>query len=249
MSSEPKLYTDLASWWPLLSPPEEYAEEATSYGDLIFATAATPPRSLLELGSGGGNNASYLKSRFERVVLVDCAPGMLALSRALNPTCEHLVGDMREVRLEQTFDVVFIHDAICYMTSLADLRRAADTAFVHCNPGGVALLCPDDLRETFKPSTDHGGYDAADGRGLRYLEWSWDPDPDDSTIVTDYAYLLRHADGSAEVVHDRHSAGLFGRQEWLDVLTAAGFEARVVPIAHSEIAPHCLEIFVATRPV
>ena len=27
----PHLYTDLASWWPLISPPEDYAEEAEEF--------------------------------------------------------------------------------------------------------------------------------------------------------------------------------------------------------------------------
>ena len=47
---------------------------------------------------------------------------MLALSATLNPECEHLEGDMRTLRLGRTFDVVFIHDAISYLTTEDDLR-------------------------------------------------------------------------------------------------------------------------------
>ena len=71
---------------------------------------------LLELGSGGGNNASHLKHRFE-CTLTDLSPEMLALSRTLNPECEHIEGDMRTLRLERTFDAVFVHDAIAYITT------------------------------------------------------------------------------------------------------------------------------------
>jgi ubiquinone/menaquinone biosynthesis C-methylase UbiE len=80
-----RLYDDLAAWWPLMSAPSEYAEEAAFYGDALVAACAPPPETLLELGSGGGNNASYLKARF-RCTLVDRAPGMLAVSRRLNPS-------------------------------------------------------------------------------------------------------------------------------------------------------------------
>ncbi len=146
---------------------------------------------LLELGSGGGNNASHLKARFS-LVLVDRSPGMLQVSRALNPECEHVEGDMRTVRLGREFDAVFVHDAVVYMTTEADLRAAIETASVHCKPGGAVLFAPDHVRENFRPSTDHGGYDGV-GRGLRYLEWTWDPDPADSTYIVDYAYLLRDA--------------------------------------------------------
>jgi SAM-dependent methyltransferase len=242
-----KLYAELASWWPLLSAPADYAEEAAFYRETLVASSRRPPRTLLELGSGGGNNASFLKSHFE-LTLVDRSPGMLEVSRALNPECEHVQGDMRTARLGREFDAVFVHDAIAYMTTEADLRQALETAFVHCRPGGSALFAPDHLRETFHASTSHGGQDGADGRALRYLEWTWDPDPADTTYTVDYAYLLRASDGSMHVERDRHIEGLFGRGDWLRLLAHVGFEARAVPFDHSEVDPQTLEVFVATRP-
>jgi hypothetical protein len=171
---------------------------------------------------------------------------MLAVSRALNAECEHVSGDMRTVRLGRQFDAVFLHDAICYMTTLDDVRSAIETAYLHCRPGGAALFAPDHVRETFHESTDCGGHDA-EGRGLRYLEWTWDPDPSDSTYLVDYAYLLRSADQTTRVVHDRHVEGLFARADWLRLLADVGFEARAVPFDHSELEPGSYEVFVATR--
>ncbi len=51
-----KLYQEYAEWWPLLSAPAEYAEEAATYSDVLRSACITPPTTLLELGSGGGNN-------------------------------------------------------------------------------------------------------------------------------------------------------------------------------------------------
>ena len=115
---------------------------------------------------------------------------------------------MRTLRLDRTFDAVFVHDAIEYMTTEADLRAAVATAYAHCRPGGVAVLVPDDIAENFEPETEHGGSDAPDGRGVRYLSWSTDPDPADATTTTDYAFLLRSPDGSVQVAHDTHALGL-----------------------------------------
>ena len=70
----PKLYSSLAGWWPLLSPPEEYAEEDSIYGRYLFEYGDRPARTLVEFGSGGGSNAFYLKRRFQ-ATLVDLAPG------------------------------------------------------------------------------------------------------------------------------------------------------------------------------
>lgn len=246
MTNGPKLYGELAQWWSLLSAPEDYAEEAALYQRAIIEGAARPLTTLLELGSGGGNNASHLKRRFT-MTLVEPSPGMLEVSQRLNPECEHVLGDMRTVRLGRRFDAVFVHDAVCYMTTEADLRAAMETAFLHCEPGGVALFAPDHVRETFGPSTDHGGHDG-EGRSLRYLEWTWDPDPSDTVYAVDYAYLLREPDGTVRAEHDRHIEGLFARADWLRWLTDAGFQPSVVPIEHSEIPSGEYEVFVASRP-
>ena len=243
----PKLYRELAEWFHLLTAPAEYAEEAEFYTKKLIESCDRQPKTVLELGSGGGNNASHMKAHFE-LTLIDLSPQMLDLSRSINPQCEHIEGDMRTVRLGREFDAVFVHDAVAYMTTEEDLKAAIDTAFAHCRHAGAALFAPDHVREKFKPSTDHGGHDAGDGRGLRYLEWTWDPDPSDDTYTVDFAYLLKDADGSTRVEQDRHIEGLFSRATWLRLLGEAGFYPKSVPFDHSELEPGSYELFVAVKP-
>jgi SAM-dependent methyltransferase len=228
----------------LITAPEEYADEADIYRQILVEAASGPIDTVLELGSGGGNNASHLKRHFS-MTLTDLSPDMLAISRSLNPECEHVQGDMRTLRLGRQFDAVFVHDAIDYMTKAADLRAAIGTAFAHCRPGGVALFVPDEIKERFRPRTDHGGNDDGE-RGARYLEWTWDPDPDDDTYLVDFAYLLREG-REVTVEHDRHVCGVFPRALWLDVLSEAGFRAqgRTIHHAHQEIGS---DGFIAVRP-
>ena len=181
------------------------------------------------------------------MTLVDLSDAMLEVSRRLNPDCEHVQGDMCTVRLERQFDAVFVHDAIEYMTSEEQLRQAIETVFAHCRPGGIVVLAPDDTTETWEEGTDHGGSDDSDGRGIRYLEWSWDPDPTDSWTSTEYAFVLRDTDGSLQVVHETHRTGLFSREIWLRLLTETGFEARrVIEETTEERQPR--ELFVGHRP-
>jgi SAM-dependent methyltransferase len=94
---EHRFYSDLAAWWPLISPPEGYAEEAAEMARLLTA-GSIPVREVLELGSGGGHTAVHLTPRLA-MTLVDLSEDMLEVSRALNPGCEHHQGDMRTVRL------------------------------------------------------------------------------------------------------------------------------------------------------
>ena len=243
--NSPRLYDELASTWPVFSSPGEYLEEATFYRRVLEQFSTRPIRTMLELGSGGGNNASHLKAHYE-MVLVDKSPGMLAVSRSLNPECEHFEGDMRTVRLDREFDAVFVHDAVCYMTTESDLRQAIATAYEHCAPGAVALFAPDHVVENFHSSSDHGGEDGIDV-SVRYLEWTWDPDPADNTYTVDYAIMVREPDGSVKVVHDRHIEGLFPRADWLRFLSEAGFDATMVPFEHSELPAGEHEVFAAKK--
>jgi SAM-dependent methyltransferase len=221
-----KLYGELAEWWPVFSDPKEYRREAALFIRVLRGACDPPPRTVLELGSGGGNSASYLKRRFA-MTLVDLSPRMLDVSRELNPECEHVEGDIRKVRLGRTFDAVFVHDAVCHMTTERDLRALMRTAAVHCRPGGVALFVPDFVRETFSAGTDQGGGDSERG-SVRFLQWIADPDPADTTYVVDFAILLRDSKGRARVVHDRHVQGLFARRDWMRLLREAGLRPKVV---------------------
>lgn len=241
----PRLYRDLADWWPVLSAPEDYAEEAEFYRKVITSEAAVPPQTLLELGCGGGNNASHLKKHFS-MTLVDLSPGMLNVSRNLNPECKHHLGDMRDIRLENQFDAVFIHDAISYITTESDLRKVVATAYEHCHRDGVILLAPDFTRENFRSRTSHGGHDLR-RRSLRYLSWQLEPDPGDTTYVTEMVYLLRDDEGSIRCIHDRHTSGLFSKDVWIAAMTDMGLTARAVPFEHSELPGLATDVFVGRK--
>jgi len=177
------------------------------------------------------------------MALVDRSAGMLKQSLQLNPECEHLNGDMRKVRLGRTFDRVFIHDAIMHMTTEADLAKTLRTAFAHTRPGGATLIAPDCTRESYSSITHHGGNDV-EGRGLRYLEWNFDPDPDDTSYEVHFVYLLRDIRGRVATHKDLHEFGLFPKRTWLRLLRAAGFKARCVddPVLRRDV-------FVGVRPL
>jgi len=219
-----RLYSELASWWPLVSHPDEYASYASWYAEQL--TRFQDARTVLELGSGGGNNAFHMKQRFS-MTLLDISGEMLRVSETANPKCEHVRGDMRTVRLGREFDAVFVHDAISLMATVEDLKSTIDTCWSHCVPGGTALLVPDYFRESFAPSTSWGGRDEG-SRSLRYLEWTHDDDPTDDQYAVDFAFLLREGRDATRVVHDEHLCGVFSKETWRDVCSSVGFAFRIV---------------------
>jgi SAM-dependent methyltransferase len=222
MPEDYRLYRDLAAWWPLISPPDAYTAEA-AYLDAVLAAAPGPVRSVLDLGSGGGNVAAHLKAG-RSMTLVDLSAEMLAVSGQLNPDCEHRQGDMRTIRLGRAFDAVLVHDAVDYMTTEADLAAVIETALVHCRPGGIGVFVPDHTAESFQAGGGHGGSSDPDGRQASFEEWTSDPDPGDSWIQSEYEFTLRSADGSVQVVRESHRLGAFGWKTWLRLLRDAGFD-------------------------
>jgi hypothetical protein len=105
------------------------------------------------------------------------------------------------------------------------------------------VLVPDCVEETFEPETSCGGEDGPDGRGVRYLTWTWDPDPDDHTGEEAFALILRDADGSTRTEGDRHRFGMFPRASWLAWLAEVGFVD-----ASSRLDPWGRDVFTARKP-
>jgi SAM-dependent methyltransferase len=223
-----RIYSDLADWWPMISPLREYTREAAYLGDLLSQLTqtspanSTSPAEVLDLGSGGGHVAVHLKEMFT-MTLVDISDQMLTASRRLNPECDHQIGDMRTIRLGRRFDAVLVHDAIDYIIGTQDLRLVIQTAAAHCKPGGLALFVPDYIKDTFSELSGGGGggVDAA-GRTASFVERTWDPDPADDWVQADYEFILRTPGGAPQVVHESHRLSAFSRDTWLALLAKAG---------------------------
>lgn len=239
-----KLYSELADWYTLLTPLEEYEEEGNFFCRVFQEHLGAGRHRLLELGAGAGHNAHYLQEHFD-LTLVDITPEMLTLAGGACPTAHIVVGDMRSVRLNDTFDAVFIHDAVAYMVSEMDLRAALRTAWEHLRPDGVLLLAPDVVQETFEPGEDSGGTDA-DDRSIRYLEWNWQRAGQPQVCVVDYIIATRQGEDPPKVYADRHEEGIFPRATWLRLLEEEGFDAENRRWQHSQ-QDQPLDIFVARR--
>lgn len=217
-----RLYGDLAHLWPLVSPPEQYEEEAGYWLRELRARLAPGRRRILDLGTGGGHHLHRLTDDFDADA-VDLSQAMLAHSQRLNPSVRHHVADMRTVRLGEVFDAVLIHDAIDYMTTEADLLAVFASARAHLHPGGLLLAAPDNYAETFKAPGVCCETNRDAETELTWVEYSVDLDPSDTTIETTYVFFIKRG-GELRVEVDGHTTGLFPIATWERLLTETGFE-------------------------
>ena len=223
-----RLYNELAYLWSVISPAEDYAEEALYWLRAIGAKLGPGRHSLLELGVGGGHLLSHLTPHHEAAA-VDLSPRMLELSRRRNPEVEHHLGDMRTVRLGWRFDAVLIHDAVGYMLTEDDLRAAFETSRAHLRPGGLLLVAPDIVTESFREGKVIRWTTSSGGVTITTEERLHDPDPSDTWIESLFTYEITE-NGVHRVVQDLHVTGLFSLKAWTSLLEEAGFNVERTPL-------------------
>lgn len=230
--SQPRLYGELAYLWPIISPPSEYQEAAEVWRQAIRDKLGEGRHRVLELGVGGGHNLSHLTEEFEATA-TDISPEMLDLSRKLNPSVGHHLGDMRTLRLGETFDAVLIHDAISYMLTEGDLTATFDTAKRHLRPGGLLIIAPEWVQENFRaPMVLHWVREQGDIQ-VTVQEYIHDPDSSDTEIESVYTYTIVE-NGQERVEQDTHTTGLFPMATWTRLLQEADFQVETVRLPINE---------------
>ena len=229
-----RLYNDLVWLWPLVSDPADYAKEASFWREALREKLGPGRYHILELGVGGGNNLSHLTGEFEATA-VDISKGMLEHSRKLNPDVEHILGDMRTVRLNRKFDAVIIHDAITYMTTEADLKATFETAAIHLRPGGVFITSPDYISENFDGTNVRHDHVKSGDIDFAHIEYHYDSNPDDTIFESLMIYIINEK-GKIRVEQDHHVLGLFPKAAWQRLFEEAGFkfEAKDYPV-HDDV--------------
>ncbi len=83
-------------------------------------------------------------------------------------------------------------------------------------------MAPDHFLDSFQgPSADHRTH-SGEGIQLTYFEYTYDPDPADTTIETLITYFIQRG-GRLQIEHDRHITGIFPRSRWARLMAGAGF--------------------------
>jgi ADP-ribose pyrophosphatase YjhB (NUDIX family)/SAM-dependent methyltransferase len=243
LNDQRRLYADMSWAWPLISQREDYVQEAEAFARQIRQRARIPVSTLLHLGCGGGHLDLTLKKYFN-VSGVDVSQPMLDLAGQLNPEVNYFPGDMRSVRLEQTFDAAVIADSISYMLSEADLRSAFQTAYAHLKPGGVFCTYAGVTRQSFRQNDTHVSTHSGGGVDITFIENRYEPNPQDSTYESTFVYLIRRegSEGQLEIETDRHLGGLFDLEAWSRCLAETGFE-----VHRTELGEGGLPFFVCRK--
>jgi SAM-dependent methyltransferase len=142
------VFKNYARYYDLLYQDKNYTQEAQFIHQLI-QQYAPHARQLLELGCGTGSHAVVLAKQGYHIHGVDFSSEMLQqagdrLSRLTPELSSRLcftAGDIRSVRINQTFDVVLsLFHVISYQIANEDLQSAFETVRAHLQPGGIFIF-------------------------------------------------------------------------------------------------------------
>ncbi len=227
MSDQYRLYSDLSWLWRMWGDPAgEYAEYTGRLVDWLDRYGHGKYRTALDLGCGGGKFIYSLKNHYE-VMGLDLSPQMLSLCAELNPGIPTICADMRQFDLERSFDLIFIDDAISYITSCHDLAVVLRNCHRHMTDGGMAILTLDTCTEDFiQNEVEHfqsiPHHDHPD-TSVVYITVNYDPDPTDNTYECLFLYLIRTPQG-LRIEQETHLLGVFSIHDWEKTIAESGFD-------------------------
>lgn len=181
--------------------------------------------SVLELGAGTGRVTQALLQAGHEVVAVDAASAMLERARArlgTPPDLQLVHADMRQLRLERTFDLVIApFNTLMHAYTLEDQDRTLATVAQHLAPGGLFAF------DVYQPHLGALGVlrrepewgDLAEGVDL-FLAQDHDPE---AQLVTSHYYLdERSANGTVTRTTASLQQRYFHRFELERALRTAG---------------------------
>lgn len=129
-----------ARYYDLLYKDKDYQGEV-DYISARIRDYGPETKTCLELGCGTGRHAELLGQKGFSLVGVDQSEAMIMQARERCPNIEFHSADLRNVRLERTFDsVLALFHVVSYQTANDDLAQAFRTVDLHLNRGGIFVF-------------------------------------------------------------------------------------------------------------
>ncbi|MBP5972728.1 class I SAM-dependent methyltransferase [Brasilonema sp. CT11] len=142
------IFNNYARYYDILYRDKDYVGE-TKFIQQLIQTHAPNAQKILELGCGTGNHAVLLAKEGYQIHGVDLSQEMLQkadsrlsqLHPELASQLKFTHGDIRHLRLNQTFDVILsLFHVISYQITNEDLLAAFTTVKEHLKPGGIFVF-------------------------------------------------------------------------------------------------------------
>ncbi|MGH2390742.1 MAG: class I SAM-dependent DNA methyltransferase, partial [Chloroflexota bacterium] len=232
--SEQSVFPQSGSIYDTLYADHDYEGESSWVKTMVDRYKLSDSSTLLDLGCGTGRHLECLRTSFT-VEGLDIDQSMLAEAARRLPGIPLHEGDFTDFDLSRQFDVV-----TCMLSSIGYARRPAGLAKVvrhmarHTRVGGVILIEPWLPPDQTQAEAMSARVVERDGQKISRMRTVH---TEDGASILVYDYLVTTAE---DVIHfiERHELGIFSREQYLAVCTAAGLRTFYEPIGPSGIGAY-----------
>ena len=220
------MYSRSAAVYDAVYSFKDYATEAATL-ERVVRGRVPRARTLLDVACGTGKHLAELRRSFD-VTGLEIEPEFVRIARERLPDVDIHEGDMTDFDLGRRFDVVTnLFSAIGYARTLDRLHAAAAAMARHVESGGLLVIEPWIERDDWHPGGVYSVF--VDEPELKVARVNISPPPGpEGTVVLDMHHVIGRPEG-VETFVERHELGMFGRDDYLGALRAAGLEAEHDP--------------------
>jgi len=217
------LHNQLAKYYDRVYSFKDYLDEAVRLQNLIIKYSESGGNSLLDVACGTGLHLKHLKDDFS-CTGVDISKSMLKIARKNVKGVTFKEADMKTLRLGKQFDVIMcLLSSIGYVKTAVSLEKTIWNFSKHLKKGGLALIEPSHAKSVYVSGEPHiTTYDGKDVKIARVNVTKFRQ----ATAVLSMHILIAERGKDAKYFVDRHELGLFGINNTLRIMKAAGLKSK-----------------------
>jgi ubiquinone/menaquinone biosynthesis C-methylase UbiE len=221
--SKQLLHNKLAKYYDRVYSFKDYLDEAVRLQNLIIKYLESGGNTLLDVACGTGLHLKHLKDDFS-CTGVDISKSMLKIARKNAKGVTFKEADMKTLRLGKQFDVIVcLLSSIGYVKTAASLEKTIRNFSKHLKKGGLALIEPSHAKSVYVSGepriTTYDGKDAKIARvNVTKIR--------QATAVLSMHIIIAERGKDAKYFVDRHELGLFGINNTLRIMKAAGLKSK-----------------------
>ena len=221
--SKQLIHNQLAKYYDRFYSFKDYLDEAVRLQNLIIRYLKSEGNSLLDVGCGTGLHLKHMKDDFS-CTGVDVSKSMLKIARKNAKGVTFKEADMKTLKLgKQFYIIVCLLSSIGYVKTVTSLEKTIQNFSKHLKKGGLALIEPSYAKSAYvngEPRiTTYNGKDAKIAR-VNFTKLR------QATAVLNMHILIAERGKDAKYFVDKHELGLFGINNTLKVMKAAGLKSK-----------------------
>lgn len=222
---KPKIYSGNAKYYDLIYGGKDYQKEVQILCQLISEYKRSDGKQLLDIACGTGSHLKYLSETFA-CEGIDINSELIEIAINKVPNSTFVKANMLNFNLRKKYDIITcLFSAIGYTKTLNNLKKALNSFYSHLKDGGVVLIEPwftknsKDFIVNVPFMTSHESDNVKISRiSIANIE--------NNLSTMDTHYIVGETGKGINHFSEKHTLGLFDKDEFLEIMTRVGFRAK-----------------------